>query len=37
MFDDAMETTGGKDGKEKKREPNEFVQQLKEIISEVRM
>ncbi|CAG2218266.1 CHS1 [Mytilus edulis] len=37
MFDDAMETTGGKDGKEKKREPNEFVQQLMEIISEAMM
>ncbi|XP_052098915.1 chitin synthase chs-2-like [Mytilus californianus] len=37
MFDDAMETTQRKEGGEKKREPNEFVQQLMEIMSEAGM
>lgn len=37
MFDDAMETTKRKDNGEKKREPNEFVQQLMEIISDAGM
>ncbi|XP_071168512.1 chitin synthase chs-2-like [Mytilus edulis] len=37
MFDDAMETTQRKEGEGKKREPNEFVQQLMEIMSEAGM
>ena len=34
MFDDAMETVAAKEERGKKREPNEFVQQFMEIISE---